>query len=248
MGGLPVNVNGSWKDGKPFVNVNGSWKQVFANFNKATGGTVTDVDNYNGTGQTWRVHTFTSGGTFNIEKNAQPFKVLVCGAGQHGGAGTVQDGGGGAGGGGHGGKYLHKSSQSLSTGGHAVTVGTNYGASALGSLSSSNGSNGGNANSHGVTFDITGSSVGYCGGGGNGGYGTPNGSTSDVFHGAPGYDGGGGGGAAQPDYVAYYGPGGKGVRGGGGGGGAGANSFQGSGSRPPGGSTTGVVIIAYQIG
>ena len=35
-------------------------------YNDATGGTVTEIDDYNGTGKLWRVHTFTGNGTLNV--------------------------------------------------------------------------------------------------------------------------------------------------------------------------------------
>ena len=66
-------------------------------FNLATGGTVADVSNYNGTGHTFRVHTFTSGGTFIVSENTNNFDYLII-AGGGGGGGGYQGGGGGAGG------------------------------------------------------------------------------------------------------------------------------------------------------
>lgn len=50
-------------------------------FNSATGGTVTEVADYNGTGETWRVHTFTSAGSLEVIDSIQPFRVLVNGGG-----------------------------------------------------------------------------------------------------------------------------------------------------------------------
>ena len=88
------------------------------NFNKATGGTVTEVTNYNGMGETWRVHTFTGNGTLNVEMAPQPFRVLVVGGGGGGGGGGGnQHGGGGSGG------YGSDSTISISTGAHSVVVG-----------------------------------------------------------------------------------------------------------------------------
>jgi len=253
--GIPVDVNGSWKDGKPYVNVNGSWKevqyayanvngswkQVFANFNKATGGTITDVDNYNGTGQKWRVHEFKSNSTFSVQIAAQPFHVLVCGGGGGGGYAWSQFNGGGPG---IGGKptivtnALAVGSFAVTIGGGGHPVGGNYkrgttgGASSLGNITGNGGSGGafnggygGNAYSqndrvksyfnnpdHWVDSDITGTTAKY------GRNGSPGGPQFEFASG--GFPGGGG-------------------RGGG--------SGWGTGGHPQNGSA-GVVIVAYQIG
>lgn len=217
--------------------------------NLASGGTTVDVTNYNGTGQTWRVHTFTAGDTLTVTRSVSPFTILVCGAGTAGGTGYIVNGGGSAGAGGAGGNYLYDAAASLPVAAHAVTVGTNGAASTLGaSYSSASGAAGGAANSAGVTYTITGASVGYCGGGGTGAFDTQDGNTANGVTGSPGYDGGGAGGDAQADYIAGYSTGADGVRGGGGGGGAGANSFYDSGQTRAGGNSTGTVIVAYRIG
>lgn len=54
------------------------------NFNSATGGTITTVSNYNGSGETWKVHRFTSGGTFGIVDSATNFRYMVVGGGAGG--------------------------------------------------------------------------------------------------------------------------------------------------------------------
>ena len=68
-------------------------------FNDAVGGTVTEIDDYNGSGEKWRVHTFTGNGTLDISVAVQPFRVLIVGGG---GASKFTansgQGGGGAGG------------------------------------------------------------------------------------------------------------------------------------------------------
>jgi hypothetical protein len=89
-----------------------------APWNSATGGTVNDVDDYNGTGQKWRTHTFTANGTLNVSIAAQPFRILVCGGGGGSGA-PVWGQTGGAGGGG----AVVWETGNLGTGAHAVTVG-----------------------------------------------------------------------------------------------------------------------------
>jgi hypothetical protein len=69
-------------------------------FNIASGGnTTTDVTNYNGTGQTWRVHTFTGNANFTVTAASENFTVMLVG----GGGGSGQNSQGAPGGrGGHG--------------------------------------------------------------------------------------------------------------------------------------------------
>jgi len=55
------------------------------NFNSATGGTVTTVSNYNSTGQTWKVHEFTSNASLVVTGAGEPFSVYI-GGGNGGGA------------------------------------------------------------------------------------------------------------------------------------------------------------------
>lgn len=54
-------------------------------WNAATGGAVNDYSNYNGTGQTWRVHSFTSNGTLTVTNAGSTFNYLVIGGGGGGG-------------------------------------------------------------------------------------------------------------------------------------------------------------------
>jgi hypothetical protein len=205
-------------------------------FNDATGGTVTTVSNYNGTGQTWRVHTFTSGGTFTVVKAPYPFSVLVVGGGGGGGNAGSSIGGGGGGGG----ALTFSTSQALSIGSHAVTRGDggaraggdpflnggSGGQSSLGSITASGGGGGGGnaglggtdpapAPSGGTSYNITGASVLY-GQNGGPGSGNPN-------NGIPsGTQGGGGGGAVWGSGGPYN---------------TGSSAGQ-----------NGVVIVAYRIG
>jgi hypothetical protein len=58
---------------------------ITPDFNNATGGTITTATNYNGTSDTYRIHTFTSSGTFTVSTTGNPFRVLVNGAGGAGG-------------------------------------------------------------------------------------------------------------------------------------------------------------------
>jgi hypothetical protein len=95
-------------------------------FNEATGGTVAEITDYNGTGEVWRTHTFTSNSTFQVTGNADPngFRVLWVGAG--GGGGYVNTGihGGVSAPGGGAGRVVVSESFTIAAGAHAVTVGT----------------------------------------------------------------------------------------------------------------------------
>ena len=155
------------------------------NFNKASGGTEVEDTNYNNTGETWMIHTFTSPDDFIVESNPRDFSVFVAGSGANGGGATgnccdanLRHPGGG----GRGGNYL-LSEEHLSVTTHGVTIGTGSNKpSTLGALTSAGGpaGGGGGAGKHtgdgsgspggyGVTTEISGTSIGYCGGGGGGG-------------------------------------------------------------------------------
>ena len=193
-------------------------------FNGATGGTETVVSNYNGTGQTWRVHTFTTSGNFTVTAGSQPFSVLLVGggAGGAGGVGLQSAGGGGAGG------RILDTNRTISPGTYAITVGNAGGGGAY----NTQGPNGQNTTAFGLTavggggggrVNTTGSSGGSGGGGGpaaGGGGGTA----------GQGNNGGGGSGwfGDANNSAGPYGSGG------GGGGGIG-----GAGSSTPGGLPTG---------
>lgn len=88
-------------------------------FNLATGGTETTVTNYNGSGQIWKVHTFTTNGTLSITNALDPFRILVVGGG--GGSGGAS--GGYTGGLGGGGGVYETLSRMVSSTSCAVTVG-----------------------------------------------------------------------------------------------------------------------------
>lgn len=151
-------------------------------FNLATGGNSTvDVANYNGTGQLWRVHTFTSNGTLTVVSGLDPFKVLCVGGG---GGGTL--GGGGAGG-------FSDTTTTLTSGSNSVVVG-------------GGGSIGGNGSSSSVgSVSVGGGGAGGASGSWAGGTsGTPN-SYSGSGKPHPEYYGSGGGAAGSP--AAGYGVG-----------------------------------------
>ena len=244
-------------------------------WNDATGGTVTTVDNYNGTGEKWRVHTFTGNGTLDVSLAVQPFRVLLVGGGGGGGNGGqgLQGGGGGAG------RMVPVDTLTLSTQSYPVVIGSGAvsgqghkgGESTFASHSAPGGGNGGNE-SGGIGTD------GGSGGGGGqtlggdtyygrnqpgtpvAGYGN-NGSTS---RGSPQSNAGGGGGAGGvgnlgggsgagrdsniSGSVVNYARGGQGF---GGSSPAPANTGNGGsgGNNAPGGAGgSGIVIVSYRIG
>ena len=186
---------------------------IWVPFNAATGGTVTDVPNYLGTGETWRVHQFTGNGTFTVTASftVNPFRVAGIGGGgggrrhnchNSGGGGTFTDtdyvipvgthtvtiGGGGGGGGGGAGTYCQ--------------IGSDGGTTSLGSVvvlpGGKAGGKGGEDYTERVT-DISGSNVTWGGGSGT----NQNGNRPGRGGGAGNGDGGSGG--AYYGYVGYRG-------------------------------------------
>lgn len=217
-----VSANNSLGTGTPSDSITSTTTA----YNAATGGSETTVTNYNGTGQTWKVHQFTSSGTLNVTANAAPFRVAVINNGN--GGGPVNSGGP-SGGGGPGGTSREYTNSSLSLGNVSITIG---GTSSVGSITSAGGTSGagGGGASHqggpgasggqpGPAFAITGSSTNYAGGGGGGGLnssgagGGNGGGGQGYLNGSPGTNGLGGGGGGQgywqPDNT-FYGPGGGG--------------------------------------
>lgn len=236
-------------------------------YNNATGGSISTVNNYNGTGQNWRVHTFTGSGTFTTTSNAFPFRILCVGGGENGsfngqaGAAFLMSGSGGDGG------AVLDTTGSIAIGAQTITVGaggTNtFGASGafatpstIGGFSSGSGLPGGGGGSGrsgsqeppftgggggtGRTTNISGANVVYSGGGGGGGFGGGGGGGGG-FRG--GGDGGGGGPVGSEGSNGGGGSGSANTGGAGGGAGGGGMNFASGGA---GGS--GIVIIAYQIG
>jgi hypothetical protein len=71
----------------------GGWSNLLSTvaavpYNAATGGTVTDVPNYNGTGETWRVHEFGPGAaSLVVTRATYQFKYLLTGGGGGGAEG-----------------------------------------------------------------------------------------------------------------------------------------------------------------
>jgi hypothetical protein len=202
-------------------------------FNAATGGTVTTVSNYNGTGQTWKVHTFASSGSLSVTSAARSFTVLAVGGGGVGSGYNSYHGGWGGGGGG--GRVVEWA-DSLTVGSFAATVGGLGGQSQFNGQTAPGGGNGGGAGGGS-------GSAGGSGGGGGGSHST-----------------GGSGGAAVPGSprAGYGNPGGNAPTGGMAAQAGGSSTFDsritgavtrpGQGGGPGANGTAGMVIVAYRVG
>lgn len=231
-------------------------------FNEATGGSTKIEENYNGTGEDWRVHSFTSNGTFTVTSDAYDFRVLLVGGGECSNSGS--------GNGGFGGVVYENLSETLLAGDYSVIVGSGGGRNSgnaggpshLGDLMAAGGNRDtgtgnpggnawGNAGSTGTSSNITGTSLVYADGGGaggrfNSGYGT---------QGAVGGSGlGGRGGHSAGDLdppgtkADSDGKNATGANRGCGGGGRGQAGGDTGTSGTTGAGTPGVVVIAYRIG
>ena len=164
--------------------------------NEALGGTITEIENYNGTGETWRVHTLSSSGTLEVLSSPQPFRVLVVGGGGGAqglsGSPSVDDEGGGGGAG----EVQDLSNQILPTGSLSVTVGAG----------GATNNNGGSSSVHSITSTGGSRGNGYSGGASGNGYSGGTGQNAQ---------GGGGAGAGENGYQGYDwfgGDGGNGVQ------------------------------------
>jgi len=218
----------------------------------ATGGTITEVGGY-------RIHTFTSGGTFNVTSGSGNVEYLIV-AGGGGGGGISTGSVGGGGGGGAGG--VRTGNVSVSTGSYTVT----RGAGGTAGTNDINGGTGGSSSFAGVTSSGGGGGAssgstddnGVSGGSGGGGRLSGSGGTGTLGQGNDGGDGSssggaGGGGGATADGVdgsgTSGGAGGAGLSstingtsvtyGGGGGGGGYNGAAGGSGGTGGGGSAPG---------
>ncbi len=151
-------------------------------FNLATGGnTVTTVTNYNSTGEIWKVHTFTSSGTFTVLSAPQTFRWINIAGGGYGGG----DRGGGGGGGG----VLFSNSAILAVTSYSFTVGIAQNNSiAFGQTTIAGGTGGSYSSGAGASGGSGGGGGGPSGGGGAGTAGQGNNGNS-----APGFNGGYGG-------------------------------------------------------
>jgi hypothetical protein len=92
--------------GAVMVSVDGSWKTLASSFT-ASGGTVTTAGLY-------KIHTFTSSGTFTATGNGAVDVLVVAGGG---GGGNDNAGGGGAGG------LIYQTAYDILSGSHTITVG-----------------------------------------------------------------------------------------------------------------------------
>ena len=147
VGSIYYNKN----NGKTFVchsatTDNNVWKGTYA----AEGGTVTSVTD---SGVVYRMHTFTSSGTFRMEYDIT-CNILVVGGG--GGSGYW----GGCGGGG--GSVYQRTNFSLTKGDHTVVVG----AGGLGAPTSGSGSGAVAAGANGANSKLGSAHIGFGGGGG----------------------------------------------------------------------------------
>jgi hypothetical protein len=201
-------------------------------FNLATGGnTVVDIANYNSTGQIWRVHTFTSDGTFSVMTNLDQFRImLVGGGGAGGGADGARHSQGGEGG------YGSDSLNDLSLGSNSVTIGGGGAAVGWGYAGSRGGTGG--------TTSIGALSVS----GGLGGYfpshgeaGATRGVSSNIVNGSTSVQYGRGGQAIASTSNWGANTGGGGYAGYTTAGGAPGTMHQG------GGGNTGIVVISYRV-
>ena len=229
-------------------------------YNEATGGTETVVNNYNGTGEKWKIHTFDSAGVFKVTNStALPFRVLSV-AGGGGGAGRAGNNAQGAGGGsgGAGGVRLWDNAQFV-VGEFPVAVGVGGGGGDGGGQPCQGGDGGPSSVSTYKTTGGGGGGIGQPGrnGGSGGGGGCAIGNWGGPWGGGAGISGEGtngqsGSGSNDSSNAAggsmnfqtdirgvkeTYSPG---VAGGGGGGGNWSN--------PGGGGQQGRVVIAYRIG
>ena len=214
-----------------------------ATFVEATGGTVTTITDG---GVNYKVHTFTSGGTFNVTSGGD-IEYLVVGRGAGGGNGT---GNSSSGSGGSGGQVLSLN-EGISVSSYTISIGstTSFNGQSLGTGggvgggSPVSGSSHGNGGSNGTTSDINGSSYTYGSSGGSG--------ASQVFAGnGTTYYGGGGGSGAGNGAPVYRNDGsceiGGSANGYGGGGGGGSAGRAASCNGPGGSGNNGVVIIRYE--
>jgi hypothetical protein len=201
------------------------WSPILSYGFTATGGVVTDIPGY-------RVHTYTSSGTFTAGATGGNVEVLVVGGGGGGGSDGGEGGGGGGGGVVYAASYSVAASQAISV----VVGGGGTGASSYTPRNNSSGANstfgaitafGGGSGGCYPGDNRNGSGTGAAGGSGGGGGGNFSGTDFGHVGGATSQTSNGGG-------TGYGNAGATGVIGtlylGGGGGGAGGAGFPGSGS------------------
>ena len=200
-----------------FGPVSGSARRLF---NDATGGTITTDTNYNGTGEIWRIHTFTSGGDFTTTKVPQTFSAAYGGGG--GGSGENSQGNpGGRGGHGVSGTWTGL----LEVGTYVITVGGG------GAGAGQDPWGWGNGGSGGASSAVKAPTTVFSGAGGGGGYG-PGDQNHPVYPSIGSPDGPRNTYTVSGASVTY--------------GGIGGNSPGSTGGGNPG--SAGSVVIAYRIG
>lgn len=249
--------------------ISGNLTVTTSAFNSAIGGTETTVSNYNGTGETWKVHAFTTTGTLNVTGAPNPFRILTVGGGGGGGSGyQYPDTGSSGGGGGGAGQVVVTASATLSVAAYSVSVPGAGAATSVGGLFTANAGGGGNSatpgggpppaaawggtSGNGFAGGSTGSNPGHRGGGGGGG--------ASAVGGAADFGGGGGGAGLVSNVTGSnvtYGIGGNGGSAAGGSNGARGASGVGFGGGGGGGGTSqgtspnaavgGYAAIAYRI-
>lgn len=221
-------------------------------FNLASGGTESTITDYNGTGETWRLHTFTSSGTLTVNVARLPFAYLIVGGGKPGGTATSHPGASG----GNGGEVIEDLSVDIAPGSYTITIGgSNQDTTAFSQTAvSGDGAAGGTPNSasaggpgaSGTSSSITGASVVYGSGGGAGGAGQMS-AGSAGGSGGPGAGDGGAGGSTNLAAPGQAGTAGTANRGGGGGGGGGASLTLSQPGGAGGAGGSGLVVLAYRI-
>ena len=153
----------------------------------ATGGTVTEITEG---GVDYKVHTFTSSGTFEVVSGNANVEYLVV-AGGGGGGGDISGGGGAGGyrssvvGESSGGGATAESKLAVTPGAYAITIGAGGAGATAGATRGTEGTRGNDGSPSSIGTLVT-----TIGGGGGGAYGAP---TSDLKNGRSGGSGGGAG-------------------------------------------------------
>jgi hypothetical protein len=215
--------------------IGSDWKSFSTTF-VASGGTETDATI---SGVTYRIHAFTSSGTFQVTAGSSNIDVLIVAGGGGGGGSTA--GGGGAGG------LIYQAAVGVLVGSYTITVGAGGAGSRRADAGSANNTNGANTTAFGYT--ALGGGYGYSGaetgsrlansGGSGGGGGAYNGNDITTSSGAAGTSGQGFAGGAGND---------GGNWGGGGGGGATAVGVDQTGTRAGGAGSDRSSIYATTYG
>lgn len=125
-------------------------------YNAASGGTESTITNYNGTGETWKVHRFNGSGTLTVTINRQSFKVLVVGGGGGGRRHDCNDPGGGG--------EVKDTTVVIPTGSNSITVGSGGGGGSGGATTTCEIGGFGGGSSIGTVISSLGGTAGGAGG------------------------------------------------------------------------------------